>query len=55
MTRQNRRRARAIENDPRILRLREEYAMLQNRSFRYSIREEQARINAEIQSILDSI
>ena len=55
MIRQNRRRARAIENDPRVLRLREEYAMLQNRSFRYSIREEQDRINAEIQSIIDSI
>jgi hypothetical protein len=55
MTRQNRRRAHAIENDPRILRLREEYAMLQNLSLRMSIREEQERINAEIQSILDSV
>lgn len=55
MIREHRRRARAIENNPRVLRLREEYDMLQNRSFRYSIREEQERINAEIKSIIDSI
>lgn len=53
--RSNRRRARAIENDLRVLRLREDYDMLQNRSFRYSIRDEQERINREIQAILDSI
>lgn len=55
MLRENQRRARAAADNLRINELRQQKALLQNRSFGMSIREDEARINAEIQSILDSI
>lgn len=54
MVRNNRRRANALRNDPRIKALNEQKAMLQNRPFETTIREEEHRINAEIAKIMDA-
>lgn len=55
MLRENRRRARAAVDNLRINELRQQKALLQNRSFGMSIREDEARIDAEIARIIDTL
>jgi hypothetical protein len=55
MLRNNRRQARAAVDHPRIIELKQQKAMLQNRSFGMSIREDEARIDAEIASIVAAL
>jgi hypothetical protein len=52
--REQRRRADAVKNNPRIIELQKQKDMLQNRSFAMSIREDEQRINAEIAAIMAS-
>ena len=48
-------RRRLGDKDPRVIALREQRAMLENKSFNISIRQEQDRIDSEINAIINAL